>query len=163
MPGVAAIASRLASAVRVSIIASVTVSVLARGQIILLVGDAGEHTGAVRTPAALAERWKFCRRGEGTRIGGCVDHGCDDTFRPEVEHATHQRKISERHAHDRRGAGLPYGGDARDEPGHVPHAMLAVERHRGEAFTGDDLGDNRRGQAAPAGVHGLAGAQTGGE
>ena len=43
--------------------------VVGLAQIDLLVGDVGERGGAVRAPAALAERRKFRERREGARIG----------------------------------------------------------------------------------------------
>ena len=36
--------------------------------------------------------------------------------------------------------------------------MLPIERDRGKALAADELGDDRRGEAAPAAVDGLAGA-----
>ena len=98
--------------------------VVAVREIVLLVGDAGEHGGAVRAPAALADRREFRRRGEGARVGRGVDHRRDDAFGAEIEHAADHREVAERHAHDRRRAGLAHGGDAGREPGEVPQAVL---------------------------------------
>jgi hypothetical protein len=41
--------------------------------------------------------------------------------------------------------------------------MLSIKRDRGKALAADELGDDRRGEAAPAAVDGLAGAQPAGE
>ena len=47
------------------------------------------------------------------------------------------REVAERHAHDRRRAGLAHGGDAGGSRGGVPQAVLLIERDRDKAFAGD--------------------------
>ncbi len=132
-------------------------------QIDRLVGNAAERHRPVRSPAALADRRKFGRRGEGARVGGGIDHRRDDAFGAEIERAADRGEIAERHAHDRRGAALADRGDGGENAAEVPQPVLAVERHRGKAIARQRLGDERIGQAAPAGKDGFSGAQPAGE
>ncbi len=129
-------------------------------QVDFLIRNAGQRGGAVRTPAALADRRKLRVRHIGARILGRVDHRCDDALGAEIERAAHAREFADRDAHDRRRAGLADGGDRRQDRGGVPQPVLAVQGDGGKAFSADQLGDDRVGQAAPAADHGLARAQS---
>ena len=96
-------------------------------------------------------------------VGDGVDHRRDDAFGAEIERAARHRELVERHAHDRRGAARHDRADAGDGRGDVPQPVLHVDRDGGKAFARHRLGDDRRGQRAPAGVDGFAGAQAAGE
>ena len=130
--------------------ASVIDVIVGFAQIDRLVGNAGERHGAVRAPAALADRRKFRRSGKGARVGGRIDHRRDDAFGAEIERAADHREIADRHAHDRRRAALAHRGDAGEDAVDVPQPVLAFERDRGKAVAAERLGDDRIGQAAPA-------------
>ena len=125
MPGVAAIASTLASAVGGLDHGERQRAVVGLAQIIDRCGRALQRHGALRAPAALAERRIFRGRGELARIGGGIDHRRDDRLGAEVERARHEREIAERHAHHRRRAGVMQRADAGDDRGGVPQAVLA--------------------------------------
>src|SRR5262245_2795757 len=102
MPGVAAIASTLASAVAVSIIANVSVPSLVNG------GGAGalQRHGAQGTPAALPQGRIFRCGGELPCIVCGVDHRRDGCFSTEVERAGNEGEIVQRHAYGRCGSGV---------------------------------------------------------
>ena len=127
------------------------------------VGYAAERHGAMRTPTAFAEWWKFCRRRKGASVFGCIDHRRDDAFGAEVERTADHGEIGKRHAHDRCRAALANSRDAGEDAGGVPQAMLAFDGDRGEAVTGQRFRDERIGQSAPAGEYCFAGVQTAGE
>ena len=132
-------------------------------QIELLVRHLAEHGGAVRAPAPFAARREFRRGDEALGVVHGVDHRHDDAFRAPVERARHAGLIVERHAHDRRGAAVTDAADRGDGRGLVPHAVLAVDRDGVEAFARQHFGDERRGEAAPAGIDRVARGEAGGE
>ena len=74
----------------------------------------------MRAPAALADRWKLGRGGEGARVGGRIDHGRDDALGAEIEHAAYQCEIAEWHAHQRCGAALPNRGNTGEDAVDIP-------------------------------------------
>ena len=96
-------------------------------------------------------------------VGRRIDHRRDDAFGAEIERAADQREIVERHAHDRRRAALADGGDAGEDAADVPKPVLAFDRDRGKSVARQRFGNERIGQAAPAGEHGFAGVQPLGE
>ena len=120
-PGTAAIASRLAIAVLVSIMASVTIAALASfrycfgsempASVIARVGP------QLRSPSG----GNFAAPTKALGVGDRVDHRRDDAFGAEVERAARGRESAERHAHDRRRARGADRGDARSAVAAVSH------------------------------------------
>src|SRR5262249_40864471 len=80
-----------------------------------------------------------------------------------IERTARGCKLADGNAHDRRRACLAHLRGACEQRSSVPQPVLAIERDRGKAFAADKLGDDRRGQAAPPAVHGLAGLEPAGE
>ncbi len=105
----------------------------------------------------------FAMRRIGARIRLGVDHRSDDALGAEIERPAHGREFADRNPHDRRRAAQAHLGDRGEQRGGVPKSVLAVERDRWKAFAADELGDDRIGQAAPAGVDGFTGAQPAGK
>src|SRR5207248_3179886 len=81
----------------------------------------------------------------------------------EIERAARGCEFADGNANHRRRAALAHLRDSRDQRGGVPESVLGVERDRGKAFAADELGDDRRGQSAPAAVDGLAGLEPAGQ
>ena len=133
--------------------------IIGLAQIDRLIGKSAECGGAVRAPAALADRREFRRGGEFACVGRRVDHRRDDAFGAEIEHAADGGKIADRYAHNGCCAALADSRNGGDDGVDVPKAMLAIERDRRKALAADRLGDDRVGQPAPTGMDGLAGAQ----
>ncbi len=86
-PGTAAIASRLAIAVLVSIIASVTVAALASFQILFRIGKCPRASWPLSAPSCVRERRELGGANEGLGIGDRVDHRGNDALCAEVERA----------------------------------------------------------------------------
>ena len=132
-------------------------------QIDRLIGEAGQRHGAMRAPAALADRRIFggCRKG--ARVGGVLIIGA---IMPSAPKSSARLTVAKSPTGTRTiGAAPPWRTAAmpvrmRIE---VPQAVLAVERHCGKAVAAERFGDERIGQAAPAGEHRFAGAQPIGE
>ena len=117
----------------------------------------------MRPPAALTDRRKFGERYVGARIRLRVDHRRDDAFGAEIECTACGGEFADGDPHDRGRAALAHLRNRCQHRGRVPQSVLAVERDRGKALAADQFGDDRRRQAAPAAVDGLAGAQPAGE
>ncbi len=110
----------------------------------------------MRSPTALAHGGKFGGRDEGPGVCGGVDHRRDDSLGSEIERAADHRKIADRDAHDRRRTALVYGRDAREDRRRIPEAVLQIQNDRGKSAAPDEFGNNRIGQAAPAGIYRVA-------
>ena len=133
MPGTAAIASALRTALGVSIITVISVLSLLR-----LIMSAIFMRRIVELRLAAADRAMAERRiaqpvGDLARLLGGVDMGDDDAERPAVEHARRHGKLAVGHAHDRRDAGILRG--RRDLAGRLDRhrAVLEVEEQPVEA------------------------------
>jgi len=113
------------------------------------------HAEAVRLYAA--------RVAEGVREAMRTLYRAATAAQTEIEQARRGGEFPERDAHDRRGAGMSDGGERLGAGGEIVGAVLLVERDGGEAFARQRLRQQRQAEAAPAGKHGFAGAQAGGE
>ena len=157
MPGVAAIASTLSSAC-LSLDHGQRDDALVRAlQIRFHVGNASQHHGAGRTPAAVADRRKFRGADEGLGVGHGIDHRRDDALGAEIQRAAGRAEVAERNAHDRCGAPFADGRDACHRCGGIPEPVLLVDGDGGETLARQRLDDQRFRHGAPAGCHGLAG------